>query len=182
MILTELIKPHSGHHMHQNIVLEAYKAIYFFIPKVACTSIKKVISDILELPPYDPSRPDSYIHRRNFPYIRKDRIHSQCRAYFKFCFVRNPYDRIVSCYSNKISPDKNRNNEWFSNGVARIFKRYKGLFWGGMHFDDFLTSVAEIDDDRADPHFRSQWMTTMDRKNNFLPDRKSTRLNSSHYS
>ena len=169
-LLTEIIKPHSGHHKHQNIVLEPYKSIYFFIPKVACTSLKKVISDTLDIPPYDPSQPDSYIHLRNFPYIRKSKIDKNYKMYFKFCFVRNPFDRIVSCYSNKISQDKTLNNEWFSNGVARIFKKYKQAFWGGMRFENFLTSVANIDDNRADPHFRSQWTTVVDNKNNYLPD------------
>jgi hypothetical protein len=39
-----------------------------------------------------------------------------------------------------------------------------------MSFEDFAMTVGEISDDRADPHFRSQWTTVMDKKNNFLPD------------
>ena len=170
MFLAELIKPHIGHHLHQNILLERYRAIYLFIPKVACSSIKKVIADTLDIPPYDPSQPDKYIHRRVYPYAKKSRIHDDYKDYFKFCFVRNPFDRIVSCYSNKVAEDKFLNNEHFKNGVAKIFKEYKSLFWGGMSFEEFVTSVAQIPDDRADTHFRSQWITAFDKKNNQLTD------------
>jgi len=170
MILTKIIKPYNGHHIHQNIVLTQYKAIYLFIPKVACTSIKKVIADTLDVPPFDPSKPDSYIHKRNFPYVNRQKIYDEYQGYFKFCFVRNPFDRLVSCFSNKISQDKDLNNEWFNNGVARIFKKYKKLFWGGMGFEDFVKSVAEIPDHHADSHFRSQWLATVDNKNKPLAD------------
>jgi len=170
MILTKIIKSYNGHHRHQNILLTKYKAIYLFIPKVACTSIKKLIADTLEIPPYDPSKPDSYIHKRNFPYAKKHRIYDDYRGYFKFCFVRNPFDRLVSCYSNKISRDKDLDNEWFNKGVARIFKKYKKLFWGGMGFEDFVASVARIPDAQADSHFRSQWLATVDNNNKPLAD------------
>jgi len=170
MFLAELIKPHIGHHLNQNILLERYRAIYLFIPKVACSSVKKVIADTLGIPPYDPSQPDRYIHRRVYPYARKSRIHDDYKDYFKFCFVRNPFDRIVSCYSNKVSQDVYFNNERFANGVSKIFKKYKSLFWGGMSFDDFVASVAQIPDGRADPHIRSQWLTMVDKHENHLAD------------
>ncbi len=125
MFLAELIKPHIGHHLNQNILLQEYRAIYLFIPKVACSSIKKVIGDTLGLPPYDPSQPDRYIHKRIYPYAKKARIYDRYKDYFKFCFVRNPFDRLVSCYSNKVAQDKNLKHEYFTNGVARIFKKYK---------------------------------------------------------
>jgi chondroitin 4-sulfotransferase 11 len=170
MFLAELIKPHIGHHLNQNILLQEYRAIYLFIPKVACSSIKKVIADTLGIPPYDPSQPDKYIHRRIYPYAKRARIYGAYKDYFKFSFVRNPFDRLVSCYSNKLAQDKYLNNEYFTNGVARIFKKYKGLFWGGMSFEDFAASVAQIPDNRADPHIRSQWLTMVDQRDHHLAD------------
>lgn len=170
MILAELIKPHIGHQIHQNILLEKYRAIYLFLPKVACSSLKKVFADALGIPPYDPTQPERYIHRRIYPYAKRAKIYDGYKDYFKFCFVRNPFDRIVSCYSSKLAKDRFLNNDQFINGVARIFKKYKKLFWGGMSFEDFVTSVAQISDRRAEPHFRSQWITTVDKKNNLLAD------------
>lgn len=32
--------------------------------------------------------------------------HSKYANHFKFCFIRNPWDRLVSCYSNKVARKK----------------------------------------------------------------------------
>jgi len=75
--------------------------------------------------------------------------------YLKCAFSRNPWDRILSCYLNKIKKDENFNNDKFENGVMKRFKKFD-VFYAGMPFNEFVQEVANIPDDIADGHFASQ--------------------------
>lgn len=137
-----------------NILLGEYRAIYFFLPKVACSSLKHFMAKLLDL---DPS---SDVHDLPFPSVPKPLLRSPLYAdFYKFVIVRNPWDRLVSCYCNKIGPPE-VTNQSLEKGVAREFLRSgfrgKGNFWGGMSFSDFVDSVSRIDDRHAESHFRSQ--------------------------
>lgn len=79
---------------HGNIALHKYKAIYFFIPKVACSSLKIVCSQLLDMEPPDPENPLYLPHKRHFPFIRRREILAGSSDYFKFAFTRNPWGPI----------------------------------------------------------------------------------------
>jgi hypothetical protein len=70
--------------------------------------------------------------------------------------VRNPWDRILSCYLNKIKQDKNFQSKHFTDGVMKKFHRFNA-FYAGMPFTEFLRAVAGIPDCDADGHFASQY-------------------------
>jgi len=77
--------------------------------------------------------------------------------YTKFCVVRNPWDRMLSCYLNKIR-DKDFNNDKFRNGIPKAFEQFN-CFYANMTFQAFLEAVEKIDDYECDPHFRSQYIS-----------------------
>jgi len=116
-----------------NIAIHEYKCIYFFIPKVACTSLKKAVAEILGL------NVRTEYHFYHYPFVTDWTLFDD---YFKFCFVRNPWDRLVSCYFNKLQ-----------TGFPP-FKRFG--FSQNMSFSDFAMEVCRIPDNEADSHFRSQ--------------------------
>jgi hypothetical protein len=170
------------YHLHRNIVLYKYKAIYFFIPKVACTSLKKVCADLLNiklvkryvgvkkvLKKEDVWERDSLFHEIDFPYLKKNEISTIYKDYFKFCFVRNPWDRMVSCYNNKITFNNNLNNSQFRKGISGRFSKYKG-FKAGMSFEEFVCSIKNIPDTKSEELFKSQYLTITDEKRNLLVD------------
>lgn len=72
--------------------------------------------------------------------------------YFKFAFVRSPWERVLSCWKSKVSKPHNDN-------VLRLLEPYDGLE-PEMSFDDFvkwlLTDAAR--DDVADRHWASQYL------------------------
>lgn len=152
--------------VHGNIVLHKYKAIYFPVPKVACSSIKKFCADTLNMQ-IDGRDINEDIHYQHFPCVKRDQLNKIYKDYFKFCFVRNPWDRLVSFYVNKICPGK-KNEET----MRKFFKQKRNQKWfkPGMSFDECVESVFSIPDEKADAHFVSQYIYLTDDVGNILVD------------
>lgn len=97
-----LLQEVRGHAVQQNILLENYSAIYIPIPKVPCSTVKKICADLLVIPvPFRALSEE--IHLIHFPCVRKYKIKDKYKDYFKFLFVQNPWLRLVSCYNDKIN-------------------------------------------------------------------------------
>lgn len=143
-----------------------YKAVYFPIPKVANSSFLSLSADIL-----DKHIPNQYKNENWKPYsfrnneariflkendiiINNKRFMNLKPSTFSFSFVRNPLDRLSSCYNNKLAKEK-INDKHFIDGVAIPLARFKS-FYAGMPFSEFVEVVNEISDEEADMHFKSQ--------------------------
>jgi hypothetical protein len=72
-------------------------------------------------------------------------------ARFTFGFGRDPYARLVSCYRHKIERPHRQGKR-----VSPIFWVYGRDFSLEMGFPAFVRAVAEVPDERAEKHFRSQ--------------------------
>ncbi len=70
------------------MVSDKYKCIFIEVPKTASTSIREIIGE--------PRRP-----HLNICQIAAEIEPDRFRSYFKFGFVRNPWDRAVSLYERK---------------------------------------------------------------------------------
>lgn len=153
-------KPTLRYYQARNFVLHQYNAMYIEVPKVACSSINLACADLIKL-----DIDDSGIHHPNnknkIPRVPKDEISKQLINYYKFAFVRNPWDRVVSCYCEKIRNDPNFNNRSFQDGVSSALARYRG-FKAGMSFESFVEKICEIPDENADAHFLSQHLFVID--------------------
>ncbi len=147
-----------------SIALHQYKAIYFPIPKVACSSIMSSCATVLGIQ----EGPDTDIHRLYFPSVSADEIYKYS-DYFKFAFVRNPWDRLLSCYVDKIKADPNLNNGRYINGVARSFSRYN-QFHAGMSYEEFVDVILEWPDETANHHFKSQYTFLCDSNGKLVID------------
>lgn len=151
---------------HGNILIEDYRAIYFFIPKVACSSLKLAISDLINITPPDPVNKSAYPHKRSYPYVKRNIILKHYSSYFRFAFVRNPWDRLLSCYQNKIVGV--RNGKFGEVILPEFFNNYPGFFSLDMSFQQFVAAINAIPDKYADPHFRSQYTFLEDNQGNDL--------------
>jgi hypothetical protein len=134
---TYLLQPSAG------IVVPELKMNFVPTPKVANRSMKAAIASVVR-PGYrgDP-------HLAGWRYRRVSAL--RVTGYFGFGFVRNPLDRLYSCYAQKIV--------YYGRVMNKplVFWRYGGTFGADMSFEDFVKAVAAIPDRIADPHFRSQY-------------------------
>jgi hypothetical protein len=142
------------------IVSDDRKFIYFVVQKVACSSIKTALLPLFDVSTngYETIRNDGTtgirIHklfdRSNYQIRRTQLIaelHDHYDDYFKFAFVRNPWDRLVSCHSQKLNP----------NGAGLKLPADSDIeLYPGMPFPEFVEAVHTIPDDEANPHFQSQ--------------------------
>ncbi len=140
----------------KSILIDEYKTIFSVFSKNACTSMKAHLVKTLDLPqsiiyPEDVHGPGVY----DYPTVIDEELVSTYKSYLRFCIIRNPWSRLLSCYKNKVrGPEVN--NHIYKNGVNANFAKISNEFKGGMSFADFVELVCTIPDSIADRHFRSQ--------------------------
>jgi chondroitin 4-sulfotransferase 11 len=83
---------------------------------------------------------------------KKFKLRGEEREYFAFTFIRNPFERLASCYQSKYIADREKYNKPYLD-----FDFYMlGLIRRDRGFEKFARCVARIPDRLADRHFKSQ--------------------------
>lgn len=153
------------------ILLHKYKAAYIPIPKVANTSLRNFFAQTLDQKVVNQKLGFNYtdfFKSYNSLVNSKEKLNKKYSHYWSFCFVRNPWDRLVSCYSEKIKKSSHINNTWFCNGVSLGLLRY-GVFRANMSFEDFVYAISSIPNQEADPHFKSQYTFLTTNEGKLIP-------------
>lgn len=157
---------------------EEKKLLYCSIPKNACTSIKAWLQGLLGLPADVDPQLDPNITRLmlgNYPdEYASEIMHSD--DIFKFVFVRNPWNRVVSAFINKFLSYQqhlylythDRNNHGIAEFHANYHEEFVATIIGtictddaskarGISFRDFLDYLLATDDYDLDPHWKPQY-------------------------
>lgn len=123
------------------------KLVYLNNPKVACSSIKKSIFGEHE-----------DIHA--LPNVVND-LNPDMEGYYKFTFVRNPYERLVSCFEDKCikHPDDFCWNTYLFSDFVKC-----------DNFNQFVKRVCLIPYSLEEPHFSRQYQLIYDKKGKYLVD------------
>ena len=113
------------------------RLIYIRVPKCGNTSISRAI------PEGQKCRISIRRLKRLYP------------GWLAFSFVRNPWDRLVSTYHQKVDLE-NANPEMMIDGVYRGFRERHLPVRPDMTFEAFAKLVCSIPDSKTDKHLRSQ--------------------------
>ena len=163
----------QGQDNEEPILLEHFNAIYFPIPRIASTSLKTQFKKELGLPGPAP-------HATRFPAPDRDKLEAGFYSdYFKFCFVRNPWARLVSCYQRLLNKRNINQTYWTkflfyfmpkSSNSGRHRLAALPVLNGYMSFNEFVSAVANIPDEYANKHFRSQYTFLYNARGKLLVD------------
>jgi hypothetical protein len=128
-------------------VSSQYSYVYANVPKVACSTIKKVLVTLVEQ-----TNVDFNVNKRESnPLKRPSEIFddvSGMMSFYVFSFVRNPYDRALSAYLDKIVGNKPEKK--IITNILDCKEDEK------LSFDDFLFALTKVPCHRLETHFRPQ--------------------------
>lgn len=129
-------------------------------PKVACTTTRKLLIDAEfgEILPFN-ERAGTLYYKEFLPFLNVWQV-GDFPAFisnpdiFKFCFVRNPYTRLLSGYLDKVvrgKPERNNILEFIGKTDTPEME---------LDFETFVRAVCEMPVLKQDPHWRVQYYQT----------------------
>lgn len=134
-----------------------HRFLYCSTPKVACSSLLMTLQRIEAQDLGFLHDPWGEVHYREFsPLLMPLQVPSfrdwmLDPAVFKFCFVRNPFSRLLSAYLDKIV---------MTEGFRAKFRAALGRDEGGITFAEFIDVVAAESDEEMDDHYSIQYRHT----------------------
>lgn len=137
------------HAKQEFYIFDDRKLVYLSLAKIASSSIKAAIAQDYSLD----WKHWKELHRfelweKDGPKMKWGRLTEEENTYYKFVFVRNPFERLVSCYHNKIL-DENYFEERYP-----YYNRYQ--LKHKISFSDFVNILIKIPIELADEHLKPQ--------------------------
>ena len=155
------------------IVNDKYKVLYCYIPKVACTNLKRIFlvlsgkMNVTDISKISSSAVHLHLdkHLTYLDTLSSESIKYRLKHYRKVIFVREPLERILSAYRNKFVQ---KGNGYFKKRFGRlVIKRYrknpseKSLEKGhDMKFSEFVDYILDPRTQR--PGYNEHWNTYFD--------------------
>ena len=94
--------PNPALSLSHHIYSDRKKVIYYFVPKVACTNWKWMMHQFDEMKSStQPMMEREKKHAIGFKHIT-NKLYEKKKHYYKFLFVRHPFERLISAYRNKL--------------------------------------------------------------------------------
>ena len=132
------------------ILFNQLPLIYGRVPKVANTSIKASLSRLLQTPPEPGVRSTTdafWVKSTHGETSLITPLEARLRrgSHFSFSFVRNPFDRLISAYNNKVLELEDVTRPMQEMGLRH-----------NMPFPEFLEQTVNTEDEKLDVHLLPQ--------------------------
>lgn len=165
------------------LINHEYHFIYCPIPKVACSSFKKFMISLSNLENKEQilKLPQRLFHSYVSHELSLSAIYSHAEAltllkegeYFKFTFVRNPWERLTSAYLNKFvdAPRGTNTNLPLAKQVIKDIYQANNLepnYDESITFRQFVEYIAITDDYQLDGHWKPQHLFLGNTKFDFI--------------
>ncbi|XP_006277283.2 carbohydrate sulfotransferase 14 [Alligator mississippiensis] len=137
------------------LVSDKYRFLYCYVPKVACSNWKRILKVL------DGALESVHVkvkmdHKSDLVFLgdmKPDEINYRLKHYYKFIFVRNPMERLLSAYRNKFGEIK----EYQLKYGVEIVKRYRkntGKSTGDdVTFSEFLQYLLDEEPEKMNEHW-----------------------------
>ncbi|XP_044309754.1 carbohydrate sulfotransferase 14 isoform X2 [Varanus komodoensis] len=137
------------------LVSDKHRFLYCYVPKVACSNWKRILK-VLDGALESVNMKLKMDHKRDLLFLsdmKPDEIRYRLKHYFKFIFVRDPMERLLSAYRNKFGEIK----EYQLKYGVEIVKRYRknpGKSTGDdVTFSEFLQYLLDEEVERMNEHW-----------------------------
>ncbi|XP_067683815.1 carbohydrate sulfotransferase 14-like [Haliotis asinina] len=159
-----LTSDHAKRAYHKIIVDHQYKVLYCEIPKVATTNWKRVFLMLsskmspslkLNMKPGD-------IHHRYEKYttflsaLQPVEIDEVLKTYYKFVFVREPFERLLSAYLNKLVASREGMFASFGRSIVKKYRNNSRNKDPHPSFSEFLEYVVKTNTLTLNEHWQLQ--------------------------
>ena len=151
------------------IVSRRHRIIYYEVTKAASSSIRLLMAQLEGL------STDRGPAEVEFELVRHGDL-KKYAGFDRFSVMRDPLDRLVSCYKDKIRGLLEASPSGHTGGLMPGLERYNRLpgvrlFYPEMSFEKFVRVVTRIPDSLAERHLRSQHRYFLDPRGRSLVDR-----------
>ncbi|XP_076056231.1 carbohydrate sulfotransferase 11-like [Oratosquilla oratoria] len=136
------------------VVDDIHKTLYCYVPKVSCTTWKRIMmiltglskaKDPLEIPSEKAHEEGTLVHLSS--YTRdKAAVRRRLQKYTKFIIVRDPMERLLSAYRNKLAGDTKTARHFKKRFGVAILKQYgnrNSSTGDGVTFNQFVDYVTD---------------------------------------
>ncbi|KAK8386461.1 hypothetical protein O3P69_010831 [Scylla paramamosain] len=154
--------PRSMTDMSFLLVDDRHKALYCFVPKVSCTAWKSIwmiltgmttIKNPLDIKKFVPHLLHNKMMLVKQPY-NVSVLQNKLNTYTKLLIVRDPYERLLSAYRNKLEHGKN--HTFWGQYVNKIIK-YNKKHGMGANTEVTFTAFVNYVNGFSKPHLNEHW-------------------------
>ncbi|KAM6070071.1 LOW QUALITY PROTEIN: carbohydrate sulfotransferase 14 [Theristicus caerulescens] len=137
------------------LVSDKYRFLYCYVPKVACSNWKRILK-VLDGALESVDVKLKMDHKSDLVFLgdmKPDEISYRLKNYYKFIFVRNPVERLLSAYRNKFGEIKEYQQKYGVEIVRRYRKNGGNSAGDDVTFSEFLQYLLDEEVERMNEHW-----------------------------
>ncbi|XP_075783214.1 carbohydrate sulfotransferase 14 [Pelodiscus sinensis] len=137
------------------LVSDKYRFLYCYVPKVACSNWKRILK-VLDGALENVNVKLKMDHKNDLIFLsdmKPDEISYRLKHYYKFIFVRDPMERLLSAYRNKFGEIKEYQLKYGVEIIKRYRKSAQKSTGDDVTFSEFLQYLLDEEAERMNEHW-----------------------------